>query len=445
MPGSAHNLSGTDSMKRVAIVGAGISGLSAAYYASKHTQWEVSVFETNPRLGGHAHSHELCDDSGRRFVVDTGFIVFNDRNYPNFRAILDELDVAPHPTEMSFSVSLAEAGQRGSFEYNGGGFSGLFAQRSNVVSWKFWKLLKDIPRFNRLAKSSRKALRSVDQTVGQWLDEHGFDPWMVTRYLLPLAGAVWSMSPERVRDFPIQSLFHFLDNHGLLDLSNRPQWFSLKGGSRTYVDSLSLASGARFHIDHPVSCINPSDTGVELTCSDGSSEHFDAVIMACHADDALALIAQPDSVESHILGAFEYSDNKIVLHSDPTWMPVRRGAWASWNYVGSGDGENTPIAVSYWMNGLQQLDTDQLMVVTLNPDAPPRHVHRQLSYRHPQFDLKALKAQQRREELQGHRNIWYAGAHWRWGFHEDGVVSAIWALRAMGVSMPLLGEVAADE
>jgi len=167
--------------------------------------------------------------------------------------------------------------------------------------------------------------------------------------------------------------------------------------------------------------------------------------MACHADDALALIEQPDSVESNILGAFEYSDNKIVLHSDPTWMPVRRGAWASWNYVGSGDGENTPIAVSYWMNGLQQLDTDQLMVVTLNPDALPRHVHCQLNYRHPQFDLKALKAQQRREELQGHRNIWYAGAHWRWGFHEDGVVSAIWALRAMGVSMPLLGEVAADE
>ena len=445
MADSAHNRFGPESSRRVAIVGAGISGLSAAYYASKHTHWAVTVFEAAPRLGGHAHSHELCDDSGRHFVVDTGFIVFNDRNYPNFRAILNDLEVAPHPTEMSFSVSLAESGQRGSFEYNGGGLSGLFTQRSNLLSWKFWKLLKEIPRFNRLAKASRTVRQAGNQTVGQWLDDHGFDPWMVTRYLLPLSGAVWSMSPERVRDFPIQSLFHFLDNHGLLDLSNRPQWFSLNGGSQTYVDSLSLASGARFHIDHPVSCITPCDMGVELTCSDGSSEHFDAVIMACHADDALALIEQPDSVESNILGAFEYSDNKIVLHSDPTWMPVRRGAWASWNYVGSGDGENTPIAVSYWMNGLQQLDTDQLMVVTLNPDAPPRHVHCQLSYRHPQFDLKALKAQQRREELQGHRNIWYAGAHWRWGFHEDGVVSAIWALRAMGVSMPLLGEVAADE
>lgn len=441
----AHNRFGPEASRRVAIVGAGIAGLSAAYYASKHTHWAVTVFEAEPRLGGHAHTHELRDDSGRSFVVDTGFIVFNDRNYPNFRAILKDLEVSPHPTKMSFSVSLAQAGQRGSFEYNGGGLSGLFAQRSNLLSWKFWKLLKEIPRFNRLAKASRTVSRTDVQTVGQWLDDHGFDPWMVTRYLLPLAGAVWSMSPERVRDFPIQSLFHFLDNHGLLDLSNRPQWFSLNGGSQTYVNSLSLASGARFRIDHPVSCITSSDTGVELTCSDGSSEHFDAVIMACHADDALALIEQPDSVETNILGAFEYSDNKIVLHSDPTWMPVRRGAWASWNYVGSGDGENTPIAVSYWMNGLQQLDTDQLMVVTLNPDALPRQVHCQLNYRHPQFDLKALKAQERREELQGHRNIWYAGAHWRWGFHEDGVVSAIWALRSMGVSMPLLGEVAADE
>jgi uncharacterized protein len=428
------------STRRVAIVGAGISGLSAAYYASTKTRWDVTVFEASPRLGGHAHSHAMNDSLGHAFVVDTGFIVFNDRNYPNFRAILHELNVAPHPTEMSFSVSLPVAGQRGGFEYNGGSLGGLFAQRRNIVSYKYWKLLKEILRFNRLAKVSRTDNQGLEQTMGDWLDHHGFDTWMVTRYLLPLAGAVWSMSPERVRDFPIQSLFHFLDNHGLLDLSHRPQWFSLHGGSETYVKALALATAANFHTDLPVSRVTPGDGGVEIECVDGSSERFDAVIMACHADEALALIYQPDSLEASVLGAFEYSENQIVLHSDPSWMPVRRSAWASWNYVGSGDGENSPIAVSYWMNGLQRLNTDELMVVTLNPESLPRDVHRQVNYRHPQFDLKAFSAQQRREEIQGHRNLWYAGAHWRWGFHEDGVVAAIWALRDMGVCVPLLGE-----
>ncbi len=440
MPTRASRRFAPEGSSRVAVVGAGISGLSAAYYASKLTQWDVTVFEANSRLGGHAHSHVLHDACGQSFVVDTGFIVFNDRNYPNFRAILSELNVAPHPTEMSFSVSLPDAGQRGGFEYNGGSLGGMFAQRSNLLSLKYWKLLKEIPRFNRLAKASRTEDQILDKKFGDWLDEHGFDPWMVTRYLLPLAGAVWSMSPERVLDFPIQSLFHFLDNHGLLDLSKRPQWYSLHDGSQTYVNALSAVTRARFCTDHPVSRITPIDAGVEVKCSDGSRERFDAVIMACHADEALALVHQPDSLEASILGAFDYSDNQIVLHSDPTWMPVRRSAWASWNYVGSGDGEHTPIAVSYWMNGLQQLNTSQLMVVTLNPGTLPGHVHRQLNYRHPQFDLKAVRAQQRREELQGHRNIWYAGAHWRWGFHEDGVVSAIWALRHMGVPVNLLGE-----
>ena len=203
------------------------------------------------------------------------------------------------------------------------------------------------------------------------------------------------------------------------------QWFSLHGGSETYVKALALATPADFRTDLPVSRVTPGDGGVEVECVDGSSERFDAVILACHADEALALIYQPDSLEASVLGAFEYSENQVVVHSDPSWMPVRRSAWASWNYVGAGDGENSPIAVSYWMNGLQRLNTDDLMVVTLNPGSLPRDVHLQVNYRHPQFDLKAFSAQQRREEIQGHRNLWYAGAHWRWGFHEDGVVSAL--------------------
>ena len=444
MPPVKNNSPNPNTAKRLAVVGAGISGLTAAYYASKLTQWDVTIFETSPRIGGHAHTHTLNDDSGQSFDVDTGFIVFNDRNYPNFRAILKELNVEQHRTEMSFSVSLPIDGRSGGFEYNGGSLGGLFVQRSQIVSLTFWKLLKEISRFNLRAKASLTHEQGLERTVGEWLDLHGFDESMVTRYLLPLAGAVWSASPQRIRDFPTRSLFHFLHNHGLLDLKDRPNWHSLRGGSQTYINSLVAGCSARFSTENPIEQIIPTQEGIELRCGDGAIEHFDYVLVACHADEALALLHQPDAFETEILGAFDYSDNKVFLHSDPAFMPIRRAAWASWNYVGSGDGESTPIAVSYWMNRLQELKTDQLMLVTLNPASMPQRVHRQLSYRHPQFDLKAIKAQQRQEELQGHRNIWYAGAYWRWGFHEDGVVSALWALRHMGVPAPLLDEMEAQ-
>jgi len=427
------------SSKRVAVVGAGIAGLTSAFYLDRLTDHQVTVFETRDRIGGHAHSHQLVDDAGQAFVVDTGFIVFNDRNYPNFRQLLSTLDVDPHDTEMSFSVSLPRGGKRGGFEYNGGSLAGLFAQRRNLLNPRFWKLLRDIVRFNQLAKASRQT-ELGDQTVGAWLDQHGFGQAMVTQYLLPMAGAIWSASPQRIRDFPIQSLFHFLDNHGLLNLEDRPQWCSLRGGSRTYVNALLDACSAEFKVGSGVEQVIPSDTGCTLKTADGTEHEFDAVVMACHADEALAMLAEPDATERSILGAFDYSENTVFLHSDEQWMPLRRSAWASWNYMGSGDGEDDPIAVSYWMNGLQELTTEQLMVVTLNPAQTPARVIKKLVYRHPQFDLKAFHAQQRRGELQGHRNLWYAGAHWRWGFHEDGVISALWALKSMGVDVPLRDE-----
>ena len=222
-------------------------------------------------------------------------------------------------------------------------------------------------------------------------------------------------SPKRILDFPVQSLFHFMDNH-VLSLGNRPQWCSLRGGSQTYVKSLVASCTAQFLTDAPVAQVTKTPDGPKVTLGNGEEHAFDAVVMACHADDALRMIQAPDDVERSILGAFDYSENKVFLHSDPQWMPKRRAAWASWNYIGSGEGEDDPIAVSYWMNGLQELSTDQLMVVTLNPSERPAHVHRELTYRHPQFDLKAIKAQYRRDELQGHCGLYYAGAHWRWGF-----------------------------
>jgi predicted NAD/FAD-binding protein len=425
--------------KRVAIIGTGVAGLTAAFYLTRLTDWEVTVFEALDRVGGHAHSHELVDDCGNPFIVDTGFIVFNDRNYPNFQHLLSAIEVDPHNTEMSFSVSLPRNGRRGAFEYNGASFGGLFAQRRNILNVNFWLLLKDILRFNKLAKASRQSDLG-DQTVGEWLDRYGFGRGMVTQYLLPMAGAVWSASPQRIRDFPIQSLFHFLDNHGLLNLSDRPQWCSLRGGSQTYVRPLVNACSATFKTQTAVQQIRSTQDSHTLQTSNGEQHDFNAVVLACHADEALGMLAEPDEIERSILGAFDYSENRVFLHSDERWMPVRRSAWASWNYVGSGEGEDDPIAVSYWMNGLQELTTEQLMIVTLNPPQTPGRVHRELVYRHPQFDLKAFHAQQRHHELQGHRNLWYAGAHWRWGFHEDGVISALWALQSMGVDVPLRDE-----
>ena len=428
----------TEKSIRVAVVGAGVAGLTAAHYLARLTDWEITVFEGRDRIGGHAHTHNLTDSDGKRFAVDTGFIVFNDRNYPNFRHLLASLEVDAHDTEMSFSVSLPARGRRGGFEYNGGSLPGLFAQRRNLLSPRFWKLLREIVRFNKRALKSR--YQPSDRTVGEWLERYGFDGPMVARYLLPMAGAIWSASPKRILDFPVQSLFHFMDNHGLLSLGNRPQWCSLRGGSQTYVKSLVASCTAQFLTDAPVAQVTKTPGGPKVTLGNGEEHAFDAVVMACHADDALRLIQAPDDVERSILGAFDYSENKVFLHSDPQWMPKRRAAWASWNYIGSGEGEDDPIAVSYWMNGLQELSTDQLMVVTLNPSERPAHIHRELTYRHPQFDLKAIKAQYRRDELQGRNGLYYAGAHWRWGFHEDGVVSALWALQKMGVKVPFQGE-----
>ncbi len=428
------------SSSKIAVIGAGISGLTGAYYLTKLLGCEVHLFEARNRLGGHAHSHTLEFANERPFVVDTGFIVFNDRNYPNFRALLAELEVAPHPTDMSFSVSLAGRRGRGGFEYNGGNWRGLFAQYSNAFRPSFWQLLREIMRFTRRASETLKQGITIDESIGDWLTNNNFKGAFVAHYLLPMSGAIWSTSPRRVLDFPISALFHFLANHGLLDLSDRPQWYSLRGGSQTYVQSLARQIPDTLRLNEGVQAVITTPTGVEIVTSSGQREPFDAVLMACHADDALKLLDQPDALERDILGSFSYSENRVFLHSDATLMPVRRAAWASWNYVGSGQQDDELIAVSYWMNHLQELTTKHLMVVTLNPAKQPDHIHRELIYRHPQFDLRARQAQRRRAELQGHRRIWYAGAHWRWGFHEDGARSALEALQSMGVDAPLLGE-----
>ena len=425
---------------RVAVVGAGISGLTCAHALTQHTAWDVTVFEARTRLGGHADTQYIEGLDEPSFPVDTGFIVFNDRNYPNFRRLIGDLGLQPTPTNMSFSVSLPGPSGAGAFEYNGGGIRGLFAQPSNVLRPRFWRLLRGIVRFNGLARQALKDPAQGDRSLGSWLAEHGFGEDVVNRYLLPMAGAVWSASPERIRDFPIGSLFHFLDNHGLLELNNRPQWYSLRGGSQTYVRALADTTPAKFVIGDPVLSVHRTEQGVEVRRAEGQHDHFDALVMACHGDDALSLLGDSDALEEELLGAFKYSENRVYLHSDPSHMPVRKAAWACWNYMGTGTAEDDPIAVSYWMNALQELTTERLMVVTLNPSTEPLHVHRQLTYRHPQFDAPARQAQKRRGELQGHRRVWYAGAHWRWGFHEDGVVSGLTAVQSMGAPVTMLGE-----
>jgi predicted NAD/FAD-binding protein len=429
------------SQARVAVIGAGVSGLSMAFHLGRETNWDVTVIEGRTRIGGHAHTHQLEFLDEPSFPVDTGFIVFNDRNYPHFRRLISELEIDATATDMSFSVSLPGPKGRGAFEYSGAGINGLFAQRSNALRPSFWRLLRDIDRFNRAGRATLRGGDFEDEPVGEWLSRRSFSAEFINRYLLPMAGAVWSASPQKIRAFPISSLFHFLDNHGLLEWNNRPQWLSIRGGSEVYVRQLVKACRATFKVGSEVTSILRQDKGVRVDLADGESDQYDAVVLACHADDALKLLSDSDPLESEILGSFEYSTNTTYLHSDPSLMPLRRQAWACWNYVGSGSSEDDPIAVSYWMNALQQLNTKRLMVVTLNPDKTPQDVHKEVTYRHPQFDMKARQAQHRRDELQGHRNAWYAGAHWRWGFHEDGVVSAVTACRSMGVPVPLLDEV----
>ncbi|WP_071871859.1 NAD(P)/FAD-dependent oxidoreductase [Atopomonas hussainii] len=415
---------------KIAIVGSGISGLTTAYLLSR--QHEVHVFEASDWVGGHTHTVDVSVQ-GRDYAVDTGFIVFNDWTYPNFIQLLDQLGVARRATEMSFSVSDPVSG----VEYNGHDLNTLFAQRRNLFSPAFLRMLRDILRFNREALDDlERASIDASTTLGDYLRAKRYSQRFIDHYIVPMGAAIWSMSLERMLSFPLQFFVRFFKNHGLLSVSNRPQWYVVEGGSRSYIAPLTARFAERIRLSSPVTRIERDEQGVTVHSSYGgvaNSERFDKVVLACHSDQALAMLAEPSADEQSILGAIGYADNDVVLHTDTRLLPKRPLAWASWNYRLGGPSDQ-PAAATYNMNILQGFSDAPTFCVSLNQTAAidPTQILARYRYAHPQFSLAAEAAQQRWQALCGAQHTFYCGAYWANGFHEDGVVSALRVAQAFG-------------
>jgi predicted NAD/FAD-binding protein len=408
---------------RIAVVGGGISGLTVAYRL--HEQHQVTLFEAADYLGGHTNTVDV-DHDGDRFAVDTGFIVFNDRNYPQFTALLDELKIASRPTAMSFSVRADAA----DLEYEGSSLSGLFAQRRNLVRPAFYRLLRDILRFNRIG-SAGDARESARATVGEFLAAHRFSQEFVDYYLLPMGSAIWSCPLGTFANFPIEFILEFFRHHGLLDLTNRPQWRVVERGSRNYVAALTRNFRDTTRLRTPITAIRRTADGVEIVPRGGEAELFDHVVLACHADQALRMLSDPTPAETDVLSAFPYERNTAVLHTDVKLLPKRRRAWAAWNYLLLDSPSNSPTpqraTVTYCMNILQHLESRHTYCVSLNVDEriDPSKVLGRFTYEHPIFTTSRAAAQARHGEISGVERTSYCGAYWGNGFHEDGVASAM--------------------
>ncbi|MHC8368522.1 NAD(P)/FAD-dependent oxidoreductase [Pseudomonas sp. ZT5P21] len=410
----------------IAIIGSGISGLTSAYLLNRNH--EITLFEAGDRIGGHTHTVDVSVE-GRRYAVDTGFIVFNDWTYPNFIRLLGQIGVGFKPTEMSFSVTDPDSG----LEYNGNNLNSLFAQRRNLLSPGFWGMLRDILRFNKHAQLDLAEGRiAVETTLDEYLQAGGYGERFILHYIVPMGSAIWSMSMAQMLNFPLQFFVRFFKNHGLLSVNNRPQWCVVEGGSSAYITPLTATFRQKIRLECPVTRVERDEDGVVIHSAAGS-ERFDKVVFACHSDQALKLLAKPSAAEQSILGALPYADNEVVLHTDTSLLPSRPLAWASWNYRLGGAG-HSPAAVTYDMNILQGIQSDTTFCVTLNQSAgiTPSKVLGRFTYAHPQYSLAAVAAQERWEELNGAQHTFYCGAYWANGFHEDGVVSALRVARSFG-------------
>lgn len=407
---------------KIAVVGTGIAGLTAARLLDD--AHEITVFEADERIGGHTNTIRVDDPRGDVWV-DTGFIVHNDRNYPHFSELLGELGIGSQDAEMGMSISDRD----GRFEF-ANTRRGLFAQRSNLLRPRFWKLIADQLRFNREVRPL--AGRADGPTVGEFLRDAGYSRWFIERVILPEVSAVWSADPKAIWEFPLSFLAEFLDNHGQLDLRRRPQWRTIPGGSRVYVEKLIEPFRDRIRLGAAVRRLERGPAGVTVSADGCETELFDEVVVATHSDQALAMIAAPSAAERGILGTMAYQPNQAVLHTDTSVMPHRRRAWASWNYhLIDEDGDRT--AVTYWMNNLQRLEAERDYLVTLNLSdrIDPDSVIETISYSHPVITHASVASQQRWSEISGADRIHYAGAYWRWGFHEDGCWSAIRACSSL--------------
>ena len=416
-------------MKRrhIAVVGSGISGLSAAWLLSRTHR--VTLIESDIRPGGHSNTVD-CDIDEREVAVDTGFIVYNPPAYPNLTALFDHLAVPTAPSTMSFSVSMGD----GAYEYAGSNLAQLVGQPRNLLDPGHWRLIRDIPRFFRTALSRLPKLAD-DMTMGEFLAAEGYSDYFTDRHLMPMAGAIWSAAPGDMRSYPARAFLKFFENHGLLKVSNRPQWRTVKGGSREYISRLVRDASFETRLRTPIAAIRRTASGVTLRSSQGDEQSFDDVVIAAHADQALAMLADASPEERRILGAFQYSRNRTILHRDGGMMPKRRRLWSSWNYLS----ELPPhaagtSAVTYWMNALQPLPMSTPLFVTLNPRDEPRDetILGEFDYTHPIFDPGAMRAQQELWRIQGERGTWFCGAYFGSGFHEDGLQAGLAVAERLG-------------
>ena len=424
-PAETHGTSGHP--LSVAVIGTGIAGMSAAWLlSSKH---RLTVFETQPRVGGHSNTVTIDGPDGP-MSVDTGFIVYNEPNYPNLVALFEHLDVPTKASDMSFAASIDDGG----FEYSSDVPRGLLAQPSNLVRPRFWRMVRDIRRFYGGAAALMNAPDAESLTLGDHLDTAGYSDAFVEDHLLPMAAAIWSTSTADMRAHPLAAFVRFWDNHGLLNLGERPAWRTVAGGSREYVSRLTEPYADNILHGVGAARVRRVDGGAIVVDTSGTEHRFDRVVIAAHADEALRIVDAPTENEQRILGAFRYVGNRAVLHRDPNFMPRRRAAWASWNYIGRGTDAQDPLCVTYWMNRLQGLDPAPDVFVTLNPDRdiPDERVFAAFDYTHPYYDLAAIQAQRELWTLQGVGGIWYCGAYWGAGFHEDGLQAGLAAAEAAG-------------
>lgn len=410
----------------IAVVGSGISGLGAAWLLSR--RHPVTLFERDERAGGHSNTVEVSS-AGRAVTIDTGFIVYNTVSYPNLIALFDHLEVPTAPTSMGFSVSL----DQGHYEYSGNGIASLFGQPSNVLRVDHWRMIADTLRFFREARSALAAAPGGGPTLGAYLAANGYSEAFITRHILPMAAAIWSTPSREVMEFPAAAFIRFFDNHGLLQVRDRPAWRTVVGGSRQYVRRVLEAINGRVSIGAPVLRIARTRHGVTVNHA-GGAEQFDVCVVATHADEALTLLGDADDRERELLGAFRYTPNRAVLHADRSFMPKRRRLWSSWNYLGSGRGPDASLSLTYWMNKLQPLGDTRDVFVTLNPTRAiePGSEIAAFDYSHPIFDQRAVAAQHDLWSLQGRRNTWFCGSYFGYGFHEDGLQAGLAAAEDIG-------------
>jgi predicted NAD/FAD-binding protein len=417
---------------RIAIVGAGISGMATAYLLHRAGH-AVTVYERAPRIGGHTRTLTV-NYNGTPIAVDTGFIVYNEINYPHLTRLFRHLDVPTQPSNMSLAISLDD----GRFEWSARSLNGVFGQRKNLVSPRFWKLIREVARFNREALGAVES--SSEPTLGSLLDRLKLSQAFRDAYLLPMGGAIWSCPPEAMLDFPASSFVQFFKNHGLLSFNEQHRWYTVAGGAQEYVVRLTAPYRDHIRTDCGVESVCRSDGQVQVIDTHGAMQRYDRIVFACHADEALAILADPTEDERRILEAFHYQRNIAILHCDASLMPRHRRCWASWVYQTGSTGVRDGVGVTYWMNLLQSVPERFPLFVTLNPvrAIAPEKIFDSHVFTHPVFTRETLAAQQALPSIQGKAGTWFCGAYTRYGFHEDGLLSAVHIAEAMGAPVPWL-------